>query len=43
MSKNIKTMSILAIFGIALLAGCVEMSADQIAEEMQKKYEKIIW
>ncbi len=38
-----KKISILALLSIALLAGCVEMSADQIAEEMQKKYEKIIW
>ncbi len=36
-----RTLSILAIISIFLLAGCVEMSADQIASEMQKKYESI--
>ncbi|SNQ59144.1 DUF4367 domain-containing protein [Candidatus Methanoperedens nitratireducens] len=40
--KNLnKIISIFAILSIALLAGCVEMSADQIASEMQKKYESI--
>jgi outer membrane lipoprotein-sorting protein len=41
MNNMIKTLSILMLLSIALLAGCVEMSADQIASEMQKKYENI--
>jgi len=38
---NIKVLSILAILSIVLLAGCVEMSAEQIASEMQKKFENL--
>ncbi|MCX9012043.1 MAG: DUF4367 domain-containing protein [Candidatus Methanoperedens sp.] len=36
-----RTLSIIALLSIVLLAGCVDMSAEQIAEEMQKKYESI--
>ncbi|MDW7728050.1 MAG: outer membrane lipoprotein-sorting protein [Candidatus Methanoperedens sp.] len=39
-NMNIK-LSILALLSIVLFAGCVEMSADQIASEMQKKYESV--
>lgn len=41
MNYKRETTSILALLSIVLLAGCVEMSADQIASEMQKKYESI--
>ncbi|MFZ3059975.1 MAG: hypothetical protein WA102_09600 [Candidatus Methanoperedens sp.] len=33
MKEMNKTTSILALLSIALLAGCVEMSADQVAGE----------
>lgn len=41
MNKTISILAILAILTTALLAGCVEMSAEQIVEKMQIKYESI--
>ncbi len=40
-SMKIGMDTLLILLIIALLAGCVEMSADQIASEMQKKYENV--
>ena len=41
MNKMIVIISIFAIISTVLFAGCVEMSAEQIASEMQKKMENI--
>lgn len=36
-----KTISIIIIFSMILFTGCVDMSAEQIAKEVQEKYESI--